>query len=68
MASEIVDLLEEINANGTTVVMVTHEPEIARRTRRQIHLLDGGLIDVADGEPAPLFRPEAGAAPAPATS
>jgi putative ABC transport system ATP-binding protein len=59
MAAEILDLLEKINEMGTTVVMVTHDPELANRAQRQIHLLDGKLIDLElDQRPAPLFNPE----------
>jgi putative ABC transport system ATP-binding protein len=59
MASEILDLVESINAAGTTVVMVTHDPDLATRASRQIHLLDGKLIDLDAVEPAPLFNPDA---------
>ena len=62
MASEILDLIEGINGAGTTVVMVTHDPELATRATRQIHVLDGRLIDLDAVEPAPLFNP--GAQPA----
>jgi putative ABC transport system ATP-binding protein len=66
MANEILDLIEGINAAGTTVVMVTHDPELATRASRQIHLLDGKLIDLDAVEPAPLFNPGApGAQPEP---
>jgi putative ABC transport system ATP-binding protein len=58
MAHEILDLLEKINATGTTVVMVTHEQELANRSSRQIHLLDGKLIDLAADRPVPLYRPD----------
>ena len=46
MANDIMDLLEDINENGTTVMMVTHDPDLAHRAARQIHLLDGLLIDL----------------------
>jgi putative ABC transport system ATP-binding protein len=46
MAREIMDLLDQINAAGTTIVMVTHSPECAVRAQRQIHVLDGRVIDV----------------------
>jgi putative ABC transport system ATP-binding protein len=45
MTREILDLLEEINGRGTTIVMVTHSPECAARAHRQIHLLDGKVVD-----------------------
>ena len=57
MANEILDLLEKINSTGTTIVMVTHDPELANRAPRQIHLLDGKLIDIAQDTPAPLYDP-----------
>jgi putative ABC transport system ATP-binding protein len=68
MAGEILDLLERINATGTTIIMVTHDPELAGRASRQIHLLDGKLIDIAAETPAPLFDPSRGGAQASAPS
>lgn len=43
MARQVMDLLEEINANGTTIVMVTHDSELARRAHRNVQLLDGRI-------------------------
>ncbi len=58
MANEIMDLLEKINDLGTTVVIVTHDSELAARAPRQIYLLDGRLVDLEkDERPAPLFNP-----------
>jgi putative ABC transport system ATP-binding protein len=57
MMREIMDLLERINEQGTTIVMVTHSPECAARAHRQIHLLDGKVVDL-EGRPAPMARPE----------
>jgi len=45
MARQIMDLLEEINARGTTVVMVTHDPELAHRAHRNVHVMDGQVTD-----------------------
>jgi putative ABC transport system ATP-binding protein len=56
MANEILDLIGQINSTGTTVAMVTHDPELANRASRRIHLLDGRLIDLEADEPAPLFQ------------
>jgi putative ABC transport system ATP-binding protein len=58
MANEIMDLLEKINEMGTTVVVVTHDSELAARARRQIYLLDGRMIDMESHQPAaPLYEP-----------
>jgi len=46
MSREIMDLLEKINDQGVTIVMVTHSPECATRAQRQIHLLDGKVVDL----------------------
>ena len=41
---EIVQILVELNRTGQTILMVTHEPDIAEAASRQIHLTDG-LVD-----------------------
>ena len=41
MARGVMELLEEINAAGTTILMVTHDPELAVRTHRNVHIIDG---------------------------
>jgi putative ABC transport system ATP-binding protein len=67
MANDIMDLLEKINQLGTTVVMVTHDAELARRASRQIFVLDGRLVDFALDGAQPLVRRPA-AAPAAASA
>src|SRR6185295_13271697 len=59
MSREIMDLLERINETGTTIVMVTHSAECAERSQRQIHLLDGKVLDAE--APPPLVKPGAAA-------
>ena len=43
MSSQIMDLLESINVTGTTILMVTHNSELAQRANRQVHMVDGQL-------------------------
>ncbi|MBS0577305.1 MAG: ABC transporter ATP-binding protein [Proteobacteria bacterium] len=62
MARGVMELLEEINAQGTTVVLVTHDPELAARAQRNVHIVDGMATDLTT--PSPLARARAGADPA----
>jgi putative ABC transport system ATP-binding protein len=47
MARGVMELLEEINAAGTTIVMVTHDPELAARAQRNVHIVDGMATDIS---------------------
>ena len=51
MARGIMELLEEINAAGTTIVMVTHDPELAARAQRNVHIVDGVATDIRHASP-----------------
>ncbi|MGY0633790.1 ABC transporter ATP-binding protein [Luteimonas sp. A478] len=55
MARSVMELLEDINTQGTTVVMVTHDPELAARAQRNVHIVDGVATDVERA--APLIQP-----------
>ena len=46
MAQQVLDLLEEINAKGTTIIMVTHDEKLAKRAHRNIHIFDGQVSDL----------------------
>jgi putative ABC transport system ATP-binding protein len=45
MGHEIMDLLMELNNEGTTIVMVTHDETLAQKTNRIIRLFDGSLVN-----------------------
>ena len=44
MSQEIMDIFAELNQQGMTLVMVTHDPEVAQRCRRTITFRDGSLL------------------------
>jgi putative ABC transport system ATP-binding protein len=39
------ELIAEINRNGTTIIMVTHDPSLAEMANRNVHILDGRVKD-----------------------
>ena len=45
MARQVMELLEQINRDGATIIMVTHDSELARRAPRNIQVGDGQLAD-----------------------
>jgi macrolide transport system ATP-binding/permease protein len=49
-SAAILDLLEKLNREGLTLVVVTHNEEIANRAKRRVHVVDGCLTDVTNGE------------------
>jgi len=52
MARSVMELLEEINARGTTILMVTHDPELAVRAQRNVHIIDGQVSDFVRHTPS----------------
>ena len=46
MARGVMELLEAINEQGTTILMVTHDPELAARAQRNVHIIDGQVSDL----------------------
>ncbi|MBP3976389.1 ABC transporter ATP-binding protein [Microbacterium sp. BLY] len=45
-ADDVLDLFDELNAEGTTILVVTHDPAVAARAGRRRHLVDGRFVDV----------------------
>jgi putative ABC transport system ATP-binding protein len=43
-SQEIMDLLDDLNQGGKTIIMVTHEEDIARRSKRIIRMRDGHIV------------------------
>ena len=62
MSRQVMDLLEQINEMGTTILLVTHDPELARRAQRNVHLVDGQISDFRAYEPRAAAPGAAGAA------
>ncbi|HEV2141606.1 MAG TPA: ABC transporter ATP-binding protein, partial [Candidatus Dormibacteraeota bacterium] len=46
----ILGLLEDLNRRGATVVLVTHDPQVARRAHRVVRMIDGRAIELDPGE------------------
>ncbi len=67
MARSVMELLEEINAAGTTILMVTHDPELAVRAQRNVHIIDGQVSDLVKKMPS-LFDVKAAPVIAAATA
>ena len=40
---EVIDILEHLNKQGMSLIMVTHDPELGRRAARRIEMLDGRI-------------------------
>jgi len=50
--NEIIAILERMNAGGLTLVLVSHDPEIAVRARRRIRMQDGVLTELSGSDEA----------------
>jgi putative ABC transport system ATP-binding protein len=56
MAQAVLALLQEVHADGQTIVVVTHDPSIARAAWRLVRMQDGQIVD--DGSSAELLGAE----------
>jgi len=64
--AEILDLFESLNKQGLTLVIVTHDENVAKRARRRVHVIDGRLAEIPNGQKrrrtnnAASLKPQAG--------
>jgi putative ABC transport system ATP-binding protein len=56
--AEILEVFGQLNAAGRTIVLITHEPDVAERAKRVIRLSDGQVV--ADRRLAPIDAPPPG--------
>jgi len=42
---DILELMEDLNAEGTTIVVITHDRALASRLPRQVSMLDGAIVE-----------------------
>lgn len=53
-SQDILDLFQLLNQQGNTIIIITHEPEIAKRTRRIITIRDGKIVSDKPNKPVKL--------------
>ncbi len=53
MARGVMELIEQIHREGATIIMVTHDPELAARSERNVHIVDGMATGIVE---EPRFR------------
>jgi putative ABC transport system ATP-binding protein len=50
MAQSVLELIEDIHRSGTTIVMVTHNSDLAARAQRNVHVIDGKIVEFSKVE------------------
>jgi macrolide transport system ATP-binding/permease protein len=58
--ASLLDLFADLNQQGLTLIIVTHDEKVAQRASRRVHIVDGALTDVTHGEnepPSPAPEP-----------
>jgi len=48
-AEEIMAIFEKLNDDGHTIIMITHEPDIAKHAKRIMHIRDGKIVEDGNG-------------------
>jgi len=47
MALSVIELLEDLHRGGATIVMVTHDPDLAARAQREVRMVEGQIVPCA---------------------
>jgi len=63
--ADIMALFDELNSTGNTIIVVTHEEDIAGHARRIVRLLDGQILDDAPNTPERKMPTVSASAPVP---
>ena len=58
-SNEILDLFEILNQKGITLVVVTHDEDVAKRAGRRVHMIDGAVADTSESGSPRRAVPEA---------
>ena len=45
-SQEIIDIFHDLHKQGNTIVLITHDNDVARQAERSIHILDGQITEV----------------------
>jgi putative ABC transport system ATP-binding protein len=54
MARGVIELIDKLHREGVTIVMVTHDPELAVHAQREVHIVDGRVVEPA-AHPRPVL-------------
>jgi putative ABC transport system ATP-binding protein len=54
MARGVIELIDKLHRDGVTIVMVTHDPELAVHAQREVHIVDGRVVEPA-ANPRPVL-------------
>ena len=47
--AQVMDIFDRLSADGMTILMITHDPDIAKRAKKVYHILDGELLTTPQG-------------------
>jgi putative ABC transport system ATP-binding protein len=56
--ADVLDVFDQLNSSGRTIVLITHEPEVGNRAKRLIRLVDGAIVE--DIRQSPIDQPPVG--------